>query len=92
LGSCHDVEGLVDAIGWASKAGYRLCDTASIYGNEEDVGRCIRASGIPRDDVFVTSKVWNTDQGSAPIPSLPHQHETMMSGLEEVRRVVLESL
>lgn len=58
-----NVEGLVDAIGWAVEAGYRLFDTAAIYGNEADVGEGIRASGIPRDEVFVTSKVWNTDQG-----------------------------
>lgn len=43
--------------------GYRLIDTASLYGNEADVGRAVRDSGIPRDGVFVTTKVWNADHG-----------------------------
>lgn len=47
----------------ALKAGYRHIDTAMIYGNEEAVGRAIRESGIPREDIFVTTKLWNTDQG-----------------------------
>lgn len=45
--------------------GYRHIDTAAVYGNEEGVGRAIAASGIPRDEIFVTTKLWNTDQGSA---------------------------
>ncbi|MBP6060514.1 MAG: aldo/keto reductase [Candidatus Pacebacteria bacterium] len=44
-------------------AGYRLIDTASQYKNEEGVGRAIRESGIPREEIFVTTKLWNTDQG-----------------------------
>ncbi len=51
------------AVKWALEAGYRHIDTASIYKNEEGVGQAIRESGVPRADVFVTSKVWNTDQG-----------------------------
>ena len=51
------------AVRWALEAGYRHIDTASIYGNEAGVGRAIRASGIPREEIFVTSKVWNNDQG-----------------------------
>lgn len=43
--------------------GYRLIDTASFYMNEEGVGRTIRASGIPREELFITTKVWNADQG-----------------------------
>lgn len=43
--------------------GYRHIDTASIYGNEEGVGKAIRESNIPRSEIFVTSKLWNTDQG-----------------------------
>lgn len=43
--------------------GYRLIDTASFYMNEEGVGRAIRASGIPREELFITTKVWNADQG-----------------------------
>lgn len=47
----------------ALEAGYRLIDTASMYGNEKEVGEAVRESGIPREDVFVTTKLWNTDQG-----------------------------
>lgn len=43
--------------------GYRGIDTAAIYRNEESVGRAIRASGVPRADLFVATKVWNSDQG-----------------------------
>ncbi|MFD2785464.1 aldo/keto reductase [Hymenobacter rubripertinctus] len=51
------------AVKWALEAGYRHIDTASIYKNEEGVGQAVRESGVPRTDVFVTSKVWNNDQG-----------------------------
>jgi diketogulonate reductase-like aldo/keto reductase len=47
----------------ALKAGYRLIDTARIYDNEEGVGEAIRESGIPREDLFITTKLWNDDQG-----------------------------
>src|SRR5690348_13091657 len=47
----------------ALDAGYRLIDTATLYGNEEGVGQAIADSGIPRDEVFVTTKVWNSDHG-----------------------------
>ena len=43
--------------------GYRHIDTAMIYRNEAGVGEGLRASGVPRDQVYVTTKVWNTDQG-----------------------------
>jgi 2,5-diketo-D-gluconate reductase A len=48
----------------ALEAGYRHIDTAAIYGNEEGVGRAIAKSGIPRNDLFVTTKLWNSDQGT----------------------------
>lgn len=48
---------------WALRAGYRLLDTAAIYKNEEGVGAGIRSSGVPRDDIFLTTKLWNADQG-----------------------------
>jgi diketogulonate reductase-like aldo/keto reductase len=55
-----DAERVVaDAIG----LGYRHIDTAAIYDNEEGVGRGLASSGIPRDEVFVTTKLWNTEQG-----------------------------
>ncbi len=43
--------------------GYRHIDTASFYENEEEVGRAVHDSGVMREEVFITSKVWNTDQG-----------------------------
>ena len=54
---------VIEPVRVALEAGYRLIDTATLYGNEEGVGRAIRDSGIPRDELFVTTKVWNTDQG-----------------------------
>lgn len=51
------------AVRWALEAGYRHVDTAALYGNEASVGGGIRASGVPRGDVFVTTKVWNSDHG-----------------------------
>jgi diketogulonate reductase-like aldo/keto reductase len=51
------------AVSSALEAGYRLIDTASVYGNEAAVGRAIAASGVPRDELFVTTKVANADQG-----------------------------
>ncbi|HTN53491.1 MAG TPA: aldo/keto reductase, partial [Anaeromyxobacter sp.] len=47
----------------ALRAGYRLVDTARAYRNEEDVGAALRESGLPRDEVFVTTKLWNSDHG-----------------------------
>lgn len=51
------------AVAVALKAGYRLIDTAKLYGNETGVGEAIRESGIPREEIFVTTKLWNDDQG-----------------------------
>ncbi|MFD0437788.1 aldo/keto reductase [Streptomyces chartreusis] len=51
------------AVGTALEAGYRSIDTAAIYGNEAGTGRAITASGVPREDIFVTTKLWNGDQG-----------------------------
>lgn len=50
------------AVAAALAAGYRLIDTAAMYGNEEDVGAALRASGVPREEVVVTTKLWNDDQ------------------------------
>lgn len=57
----------------ALKAGYRLIDTAAAYGNEKAVGRAIRKSGIPREEIFVTSKLWVQDYG----------YEKAKAGLEQ---------
>src|SRR5213083_368875 len=51
------------AVSAALESGYRLIDTAKLYGNERDVGAAVRESGIPRDEIFVTTKLWNSDQG-----------------------------
>jgi diketogulonate reductase-like aldo/keto reductase len=53
------------AVRWALEIGYRHVDTAAYYQNEQDVARGLRASGVPREKVFITTKVWNSDQGFA---------------------------
>ena len=55
--------GAADAVGTALETGYRHIDTASIYGNEVGVGRGIATSSVPREDIFLTTKLWNSDQG-----------------------------
>lgn len=47
----------------AIKVGYRHIDTAAFYGNEEGVGEAVRKNGVPREQLFITSKVWNSDRG-----------------------------
>ena len=47
----------------ALQAGYRLIDTAAAYMNEEAVGAALRESGIPRDELFITTKLWIQDAG-----------------------------
>ena len=56
-------EEAVQAVRFALQTGYRLIDTAAMYGNEKQIGEGIRQSGIPREEIFVTTKVNNTDQG-----------------------------
>jgi 2,5-diketo-D-gluconate reductase A len=51
------------AVGTALEAGYRSIDTAAIYGNEKGTGAAIAASGLRREELFVTTKLWNSDQG-----------------------------
>jgi len=65
LGVWQTPEGKVveDSVRFALEAGYRHIDTAALYGNEVGVGNAIRQSGVPRQEIFVTSKVWNSDQG-----------------------------
>ncbi|GMA89931.1 aldo/keto reductase [Homoserinibacter gongjuensis] len=48
----------------ALEVGYRHIDTAAVYGNEVGVGRAIEKSGIPREELFITTKLWNSDQGT----------------------------
>jgi len=59
----EDGQEVINAVKWALESGYRHIDTASIYKNEEGVGQGIRESTLNRDEIFVVSKVWNTDQG-----------------------------
>ena len=56
-------ETAINSVLEAIKCGYRHIDTAACYGNEESVGKAIKLSGINREELFVTSKLWNTDQG-----------------------------
>lgn len=58
-----DGDEAINAVSWALEDGYRLVDTAMIYRNEAGVGEGIRRSGLARDEVFVTTKLWNSDQG-----------------------------
>jgi diketogulonate reductase-like aldo/keto reductase len=51
------------AVRYALEIGYRHIDTAWLYGNEADVGRAVRESGIRREEIFITTKVWDSDQG-----------------------------
>jgi diketogulonate reductase-like aldo/keto reductase len=54
------------AVRWALDLGYRHIDTAAMYGNESDVGEAVRESRLPRDEVFVTTKLWHSDHGFEP--------------------------
>lgn len=56
-------DAVIDSVKEALKVGYRHIDTASFYGNEEGIGIGIKESGVPREEIFLVSKVWNTDQG-----------------------------
>ncbi|KAH1305001.1 hypothetical protein KXX11_000311, partial [Aspergillus fumigatus] len=49
-----------EAVCTALKAGYRHIDAAAVYGNEKEVGEGIKLSGVPREEIFITSKLWNT--------------------------------
>lgn len=60
----------------ALQVGYRSIDTAALYANEAGVGKAIKASGVPRNDLFVTSKVWNDRQG----------YESTLAAFEESRQ------
>jgi diketogulonate reductase-like aldo/keto reductase len=61
----RDGEECENAVRWALEAGYRHIDTAQAYGNEESVGRGLRASGVPRDQVFITTKFYPAHEDPA---------------------------
>ncbi|AIO00788.1 prostaglandin f2-alpha synthase/D-arabinose dehydrogenase [Leishmania panamensis] len=69
-------EATENAVKWALQAGYRHIDTAAIYKNEESVGAGLRASGVPREEVFITTKLWNTEHG----------YESTLAAFEESRK------
>src|ERR1700722_9910809 len=52
-----------DAVSTALQAGYRHIDTAAVYGNERETGRAVAESGVPRDELYLVTKLWNADQG-----------------------------
>jgi len=64
---------LVNAVKEAIKVGYKSIDTAAIYGNEEGVGKAIAESGVAREELFITTKLWNSNQG----------YETTLAAFEE---------
>src|SRR5699024_1564426 len=53
----------IEAITTALEVGYRAIVTATLYANEKEVGKAIQASTVPGEDIFITTKVWNTDHG-----------------------------
>ena len=59
-GSSRETQAIVAQ---ALEIGYRHFDTARFYGNERDIGKAIKNSGVPREDIFVTTKLWNSDHG-----------------------------
>lgn len=59
----EDGDEVVNSVKWAIEAGYKSIDTAAAYKNEEGVGQAIKESGVPREELFITTKVWNADQG-----------------------------
>ena len=67
----------------AIDAGYRHLDTATLYGNEREVGEAVRSAPVPRDELFVTSKVWKDDNG---------YDETLRAFDETMARLALDSL
>jgi diketogulonate reductase-like aldo/keto reductase len=53
----------INAVKWALHEGYRLIDTASFYGNETEIGKALKESALPRENLFITTKIWETEQG-----------------------------
>ena len=56
-------KGAYNAVLWALDIGYSLIDTASLYGNESEIGDALRDTKVAREDIFITTKVWNSEQG-----------------------------
>ena len=60
----EDGDEVENAVKVALETGYRLIDTAAVYRNEEGVGNALKNSGVPREELFITTKLWNADQGA----------------------------
>ncbi|MFC4100927.1 aldo/keto reductase [Paenibacillus xanthanilyticus] len=73
-----DGASVVDSVKNAIDAGYRSIDTAAAYRNEEGVGQAIRESGVAREELFITTKVWNADQG----------YESTLAAFEQSRKLL----
>ena len=74
---------VVNAVQTALESGYRMIDTAMVYQNERGVGEGIQVAGLNRDDIFITTKLWNSDQGSETVrPALEASLERL--GLDYV--------
>ncbi|MDE0584669.1 aldo/keto reductase, partial [Planococcus sp. A6] len=58
-----DSDQAAEAVSTALKTGYTSIDTAMIYKNEEGVGKALKETSVPREELFITTKVWNSDQG-----------------------------
>ncbi|EPY14973.1 prostaglandin f synthase, partial [Strigomonas culicis] len=71
-----DGETATKAVQWAVDAGYRHIDTAMVYRNEEGVGAGVKACGVPREELFITTKLWNDDHG----------YETTLKAFEDSRK------
>ncbi|ASS77062.1 aldo/keto reductase [Tumebacillus algifaecis] len=78
LGVFKTAEGeeVENSVRYALEAGYRHIDTAAIYGNEAGVGQAVKASGLAREELFITTKVWNSEQG----------YDTTLAAFEESRK------
>ena len=64
FGTWQTTEGVQKTVKAALEAGYRHIDTADIYGNEEEIGEAIEESGIERKDLYLTTKVWNSNRSA----------------------------
>lgn len=72
---------VINACRYALDAGYRHIDTASLYENEKGVGLAVKQSGIPRNEIFITTKVWNSDQGyESTLRAFDHSLKKLDSG------------
>ena len=83
FGTWQNIDLAEAATAAAIQAGYRHIDTAAVYGNEEPVGKAIHESGVPREDLFITTKLWNAERG----------YETTLAAFEvSLRKLQLEYL